>query len=92
MSSHKCLDCKYKLDAAEFGVFDELPTLEDSVCTESKSNLVYIAGYVIQKDQESDAEDSHNYFEKYGNYSKLLNREDCQHQEIERANGQFSAS
>ena len=74
MSSHKCLDCNYKLDAAEFGVFDELPTLEDSVCTESKSNLVYIAGYVIRRDQESEAEDSHNYFEKYGNYSELLNR------------------
>ena len=30
----------------------------------------------------SDADDSHNYFEKYGNYSDLLNRRggDCQHQ------------
>ena len=54
-------------------MFDELPIPEDSVCTESKSNLVYIAGYVIQKDRESDTEDSHKkYFEKYWDYSELL--------------------
>ena len=35
---------------------------------------MYIAGYVIRRDQESDAEDSHNYFEKYGNYSELFYR------------------
>ena len=74
MSSHKGLDYNYKLDAAEFGVFDELPTLEDFVCTESKSNLVYIAGYAIRRERESDAENSHNYFEKYRNDSEVLNR------------------
>ena len=46
-----------------------------TICREFKSNLVYITGYIMRRDRESGAEDSHNYFEKYGNYSELLNKE-----------------
>lgn len=57
---------------------DNLETLEDSVPFETKSALVYIAGYVTRKDPESDEAtllgQTTFYHHKYGEYTNSLDR------------------
>ena len=78
LAGHQCSKCGYLLDEKSSEVFDALETLEEKLCTETKMSLVHIAGYVTRKDSsatESQLLDVTTfYFEKYGNYTKLLDR------------------
>ncbi len=75
---HQCSKCGFLLDEKASEVFDALLQLEDKICSETKSSLVHIAGYVTRKDAsktETELIDATTfYFQKYGNYTKLLDR------------------
>ena len=53
-------------------MFDRLPELEESLPTDIKMSLVYIAGYICRNDNESD--DTKLYFEKFGSFTESINR------------------
>ena len=46
---HECGHCGYVLDSTEPELFNELPRLVVEVSHEAKYNLIYIAGYVVRK-------------------------------------------
>lgn len=75
-SGHYCKSCTYSMDEHISEVFDDLPKLEDSISDDTKSNLVYIAGYVERKRQSTSSglEDTGMYYQEYGNYTEALNR------------------
>ena len=70
---HRCDDCDFSLNQEASEIFDQLPTLESSVSEEVKINLIYIAGYVTKNVNFTD-EDTHEYYDKYGIFTELLNR------------------
>jgi hypothetical protein len=51
-SSHSCLKCKFLPDHNLCNVIENLPVLEKSLSVDVKMALVYIAGYIIRKDDE----------------------------------------
>ena len=53
-------------------IMDNLPTLEEKLSAETISALLYIAGYVIRRDEQH--EDTYSFCEKYGTYLDELNR------------------
>ena len=57
--------CVYVLDSKETALFDELLRLKVGVSDEAKSNLIYIAGYVVQKNNH-DSDDTREYVDQYG--------------------------
>ena len=71
-SGHSCDKCGYLLSEEACEVFDMLPELEKSLSQDVKSTLTYIAGYIVRKDENLD--DTHFYFEKYGDFTDDLNR------------------
>ena len=72
---HKCADCAYVLCAEASDIFDQLPSHEDSISHDAKSNLVHIAGYVTRKlVNELPADDTYYYFEKHGDFTASLDR------------------
>ena len=74
---HQCDKCGYLMDENASYVFDSLDCLEDNIALETKMSLVHIAGYVTRKDfaTETDLIDTTTfYFQKYGEYTKLLDR------------------
>lgn len=73
-TGHMCEKCGYKLTQDECSTFDSLPDLESKLKDEIKGALVYIAGYVFRHDDEDPEEDSHVYFETYGDYTAGLDR------------------
>ena len=77
-AGHHCSKCGYLMDENATYVFDSLECLEDKINIETKMSLVHIAGYVTRKDSaatESDLLDTTTfYFQKYGSYTKLLDR------------------
>ena len=58
--------------------FDNLPTLESSVPSETKMSLVYIAGYITRKDPELSENQllgqTTFYYQKYGKFIDSLDR------------------
>ena len=44
---HYCKDCEYTLDASVSAVYDTLPDHDFCLDDKTKTNLVYIAGYVV---------------------------------------------
>ena len=70
---HKCDKCLYVLDSEKCDVFDALVHLENSVSTDVKMALVYIAGYVTRKD-DPNIDDTQYYYQKFGSFLKNLDR------------------
>ena len=74
-TSHDCNNCKYTLDQESSEAVDNLPVLVTSVHADVMQSLVYIAGYITRKDNKSSGEeDTFLYFERYGSYTRALNR------------------
>ena len=72
LSGHSCANCNYLMDDNAMDIFENLPTLEISLSIEVKETLVYIAGYIVYKDEPVD--DTFTYYEKFGNFTNVLNR------------------
>ena len=72
-SGHTCEKCVFHWTHELCELIESLPEIENSVKTEVKCSLVYIAGYVIRKDTNL-KEDSFRYFEKYGGFTSSLSR------------------
>ncbi|GFO34949.1 group XV phospholipase a2 [Plakobranchus ocellatus] len=75
---HACSNCGFAIESDEKAceAVDSLEILKSSVPSETKSVLVYIAGYVIRKDTESDELGQTSfYFEKYRQYTNSLDRD-----------------
>lgn len=79
-AGHACSDCKFTLESDEKAceTVDNLEVLENSVSSETKSVLVYIAGYVTRKDPELDElsllGETTFYYAKFGQYASALDR------------------
>ena len=74
-NKHSCSSCDYKLDEQGALTFDILEELETSIQPAVMQSLVYIAGYVTRKENESaDDEESYVYFKKHGAYQEELDR------------------
>ena len=74
---HHCDKCGYLMDENASYVFDSLDCLEDNIVRETKMSLVHVAGYVTRNDFVTESElfdTTAFYFEKYGDYTKLLDR------------------
>ena len=52
-AGHQCDKCSYWLSEEICNLVDDLPTLEGKLSAETKSVLLYIAGYVIRKDEQT---------------------------------------
>ena len=59
-------------DEKNMDVFHNLPSIEVNLPKEVKMALIYVAGYVVRKDQVTD--DSFIYSQEYGKYTEELNR------------------
>ena len=69
-----CAKCDFVL-VRMCEIMDCLPEMQPSVSVDSMMGLVYIAGYIIGKDENGDgADDSHFYCSKYGSFYRNLNR------------------
>ena len=74
-ASHDCNNSKYTLDQESSEAVDNLPVLVTFVHADVMQSLVYIAGYITRKDKKpSGEEDTFLYFERYGCYTRALNR------------------
>ena len=77
-AGHKCANCEFLMDDHAHYVFDSLDLLEEKISTETKMSLVHIAGYVTRKDlvpsEETLFDTTTFYFQKYGDYTKLMDR------------------
>ena len=63
------------LDQESSEAVDNLPVLVTSVHADVMQSLVYIAGYITRKDNKPSGEDdTFFYFERYGSYTRALNR------------------
>lgn len=71
---HMCKNCDFSLNEEACTIFEELPSLEDALDDQLKSNLVHVAGYVVGKEVNEATEESFIYYEKYGAYTRMLNR------------------
>ena len=75
---HECEKCNFKPDDDTSSLFGCLSTLEDKMCRETKMSLVHMAGYVTRNDAEESEDDllevTTFYFQKYGDYTKKLDR------------------
>ena len=72
LSGHLCENCKFVMDNNSIEVLDNLPTLEISLPIDVKETLVYIAGYMVRKDESKDG--AFIYFEKFGDFTEELSR------------------
>ena len=76
-SGHQCSSCVYKF-SEDSEIFDGLADLEIFIPEDVKMSLVYIAGYVTRNDDAiSEGEllgHTFLYYEKYGHYTKSLDR------------------
>ena len=73
-TSQDCNNCKYTLDQESSEAVDNLPVLKTSVHADVKQSLVYIKGYITRKDNKPSGEGTFLYFERYGSYTRALNR------------------
>lgn len=77
---HACSQCNFALESDERAcqTMDNLEELEASVPPETKSVLVYIAGYITRKDPEEDElsqlDQTTFYFQQFGKYTDSLDR------------------
>ena len=71
-AGHQCDKCSYWLSEEICNLVDDLPTFEGKLSAETKSVLLYIAGYVIRKDEQR--EDTYYFCENFGSYLDELNR------------------
>ena len=70
---HMCDDCNYEMNAAEYDLFDGLPSLENSVCKETMMTVIHIAGYIVRNNNTNSQQDTYHYFKKYGEYTETRN-------------------
>lgn len=76
-NGHQCDQCGYLLDDNTIKVFDDLQSSEQKIEKETKMSLCHIAGYVTRHDVLTDEElfnCTSFYFQKYGTYTKTLDR------------------
>jgi hypothetical protein len=69
---HICNKCDFIPPEDVCNVIDNLPSMEESLPVDTKMGLVYIAGYVVRKDEKSG--DSELYSEKFGCFLKDIDR------------------
>lgn len=72
LSGHSCDKCGFLLSEEVCNVIDNLPDLEHRLSADTFASLVYIAGYVIRKDERQD--DTYFLFEKHGSFITDVNR------------------
>ena len=71
--------------------FDNLPDLEGSGVDAAKTNIVHFAGYAVRKLNVADSgEDTFPYYEKYGDYTALLDRSGLRLRWTQCVSGQYS--
>ena len=77
-TGHECEKCNFRPDDETTGLFENLSTLEERMCLETKMSLVHMAGYVTRNDEEETEENllemTTFYFQRYGDYTKELDR------------------
>nr|XP_047123670.1 uncharacterized protein LOC124806644 [Hydra vulgaris] len=92
-SGHQCALCDYKLSEDCCEILDNLQDLESSIADDVKMSLIHIAGYVTPNDKEQTdyelLDQTMFYFQKYGQFSKFLDRGGLKFQLIIHANGHF---
>ena len=71
---HNCARCSQSLTLNEYEILDNLPEFEQKVREETKSCLIYIAGYVQKKAGQLKETDTDLYYEKHGKYLDALDR------------------
>ena len=71
-SGHSCERCSFYLSEEKCLIFDNLPELENILSIDVKMSLIYIAGYVVRNDKDSD--DSYFYYEKFRYFTDKINR------------------
>ena len=71
---HACSKCSFILSQELCNLFNKLPELEDSLANDVKESLLYVAGYVVRRDSDDHVEDTFSYYDKYGDFTKELNR------------------
>ena len=71
-SGHACDKCKYLIVDSAGEIFHHLPNLEESVETDVKAALVYIAGYITR--ECCNIEGTYDYYSEFGDYIKEINR------------------
>ena len=70
-SGHSFERCGFYLNQEKCLIFDNLPELENILSTYVKMSLIYIAGYVVRNDEDSD--DSYFYYEKFRYFTDETN-------------------
>ncbi|XP_065660880.1 uncharacterized protein LOC136084588 [Hydra vulgaris] len=71
-SGHSCERCGFYLNEEKCLIFDNLPELENILSINVKITLIYIAGFVVRNDKDSD--DSYFYYEKFRDLTEEINR------------------
>ena len=70
---HQCTFCNRKLTYQESEVLDNLYDLEEQLSDNTLNAMVYIGGYIENKQAKSN-EDTTFYYDRYGQYLNNLNR------------------
>ena len=71
-SGHSCSKCGFLLTHEMCEVFHNLSQLEETLDNDTKAALVYIAGYIVRNDRESN--DTNDYHKNFGSFTDILNR------------------
>ena len=71
-ADHNCKKCGFWMTEEMCSIVDDLPSLEKKLSPDTIASLVYIAGYVVRKDDLMD--DTYFYYDKHGSYLDKLNR------------------
>ena len=71
---HNCARCSRSLTLNECEILDNLSEFEQKVLEETKSCLIYIAGYVKKKAGQLKENDTDFYYKKHGKYLDALDR------------------
>ena len=72
-TGHSCSKCGFLLSEDMCTILDNLPELESSLSVDTITTLVYIAGYVVVRNDD-DVDDTYFCFEKYGSFTNEMNR------------------
>ena len=74
-AAHRCEKCDRQLTERKMDILDNVAVLEEEITHSAGMALVYIAGYLIRKDDEVlSSADTYEYCSKYGKYLTALSR------------------
>jgi len=72
-SNHSCHKCGYFLSGKSLEIFQHLEDLEPSLSNDVKMSLIYIAGYIVRKEDPGN-NDTFMYYDRFGTFLSGLNR------------------